>query len=82
MTREQFQLALRAFYKRKPFQPFQLELISGSRVGVSHPEALTIQHELLVHRNTQGTHSVFSYESVVRFVDGTQADQGMLGGEP
>lgn len=71
MTREQFQLALRAFYKRRPFLPFVLELASGSRVMVSHPESLLRQGELLLHRGLDGVHSVFSYESITRFVDST-----------
>jgi hypothetical protein len=71
MTREQFQLTLRSFYKRRPFQPFTLELVSGGRVEVNHPEALTQQHALLVHRSAKGLYSVFPSASVTRFIDGT-----------
>jgi hypothetical protein len=32
---------LGAFSRRKPWKPFTLELVSGSRVEVNHPESLT-----------------------------------------
>ena len=66
-------MALRAFSKRQPFQPFTVELVSSSRIEVNHPEVLH-RHgdtELLVYRSNSGTHSVFDCASVVRFIDGT-----------
>lgn len=71
MTRAQFLAVLRAFLKRKYFHPFTLELDSGSRIEVNHPEALRLEKELIVCRSTSGVQSVFEYESVVRFIDAT-----------
>jgi hypothetical protein len=73
MTRDKFQLVLRSFNKRRPFQPFTLELVSGGRIAVIHPEALTQQRDLLVFRSTKGTHHVFDYATVVQFIEGTPA---------
>lgn len=73
MTRKSFDKVLRSFHGRRPFQPFTLELISGSRLEINHPEAVRqrSQDDLLVYRSTSGIHSVFDCESVVRFIDGT-----------
>jgi hypothetical protein len=40
MTPEGFALALRAFTIRRPFRPFFIELHSGTRLLVRHPEAV------------------------------------------
>ena len=74
MTRQNFEKALRAFHRQRPFQPFALELINGSRIEIKHPEVLR-QHEeddLLVYRSTAGIHSIFECQSVVRFIEGTE----------
>jgi len=70
MTLERFQLVLRSFSRRKPFQPFTLELNSGGLIEVIHPEALALQHDLVVYRSTKGIHHVFEYESVAQFIEG------------
>jgi hypothetical protein len=48
-----------------------MELVSGSRLEVNHPEALQQQEDILMYKSTTGIQSVFGYESVVRFIDGT-----------
>jgi hypothetical protein len=73
MTRESFDKVLKTFYRRRPFQPFTLELINGGRIEVNHPEALRQRREdnLLVYRSTTGLHCVLDCESAVRFIDAT-----------
>jgi hypothetical protein len=71
MTRRNFRLILNAFLQRTPFRPFTLELASGSRMEVNHPEALTLYEQWIVCASTRGTRSVFEYASVVRFIDAT-----------
>jgi hypothetical protein len=71
MTPDNFQVVLRMFLKPKPFRPFTLELFNGSRLEVTHPEALTLYKELVVFNSTTGIHSVLEYAAVVRFIDGT-----------
>lgn len=41
MTNDSFQAGLKAFFLRKPFQHFLIGLVSGDRLLVRHPEALT-----------------------------------------
>src|SRR5579875_2147228 len=40
MQTDAFERSLRAFVRRAPFQPFTVELTSGTRFQVLHPEAL------------------------------------------
>ena len=43
MFPENFSNALRAFARRAPFKPFVVELVSGERIVVEHPEALAFR---------------------------------------
>jgi hypothetical protein len=45
MRQENFDLVLNRFLGQKPFRPFTLELISGGRVEVNHPEALQVHRQ-------------------------------------
>jgi len=49
MRREAFREAILEFRRRRPFRPFTVELIGGSRFIVSHPEALTIGNSMTTH---------------------------------
>jgi len=40
MTPFQFDVALSAFCRRRPFRKFVVEFTSGNKVGVRHPEAI------------------------------------------
>jgi hypothetical protein len=71
MTPDNFRVVLGAFSKMKPFAPFSLELVSGARMEVNHPEALTLYKELVVYVSTSMVRSVFEYASVVRFIGST-----------
>jgi hypothetical protein len=63
---------LRAFLALRPFQPFTLELISGGRLEVNHPEALEFYpDDLIMCKSTMGTRSVFEVASVIRFITAT-----------
>lgn len=65
MESESFDRALRAFARRTPFKPFVLELVSGSRFQVDHPEALVVvRGGLAVFVNADGELMVFDHEGV------------------
>lgn len=69
MTQENFRRLLQLFLAQKPFRPFTLELVSGGRIEVNHPEALEVHSNgLLVCFSTTRTRSMFEVGSVVRFV--------------
>src|SRR5690348_213850 len=40
MLPEHLRAVLRSYSRRRPFQPYHVELTSGSRILVEHPEAL------------------------------------------
>ena len=64
MEIEAFERSLRAFVRRTPFQPFTVELTSGTRFEVMHPEALAFNGGLAVHVGPDGTPSLFDHGSV------------------
>jgi hypothetical protein len=69
MTQDNFTRLLRLFLARQPFRPFTLELVSGSRVEVNHPEALEVHSNgLLACSSTTNTRSFFEVGSVIRFL--------------
>ena len=68
MQTDAFERSLRAFVRRVPFQPFTVELTSGTRFQVLHPEALAFNGGLAVYIGTDGTPSLFDHESVSQLV--------------
>jgi hypothetical protein len=69
-----FERSLRAFVRRMPFQPFTVELTSGSRFQVLHPEALAFNAGLAVYIGPDGTPSLFDHDSVAQLF-GTPSSQ-------
>lgn len=59
-----FDIALRSFVNRKPFKPFVVELVSGDRLRVDHPEALITRNGVAFHFATDGNPTLFDHESV------------------
>jgi hypothetical protein len=64
MEPESFERSLRAFSRRVPFQAFAVELVSGTRITVDHPEALVFRGGLAVYIDPHGTPTLFDHESV------------------
>jgi hypothetical protein len=61
-----FEKSLRAFARRVAFEPFVVELLSGSRIQVNHPEAVAFNGGVAVYVAADGTPSLFDHESVAR----------------
>jgi hypothetical protein len=55
---------LRAFVHRTPFRPFTVELVSGQRIEVGHPEALVYRNGVAVYFSPEGAISLFDHEGV------------------
>jgi hypothetical protein len=64
MTVDHFQTTIRAFQRRTPFQSYVVELVSGDRIQVDHPEALVIRAGVGVFVNATGAPAIFDYEGV------------------
>lgn len=77
MTVENFAKYLRAFQKRKPFQSFTVELVSGGRIVVDHPEALVFRGGTAIYVAPDGTPTIFDHEGVSRI--GGEVDKAAAG---
>ena len=68
MTAKNFDRALAALHRRRPFRRFTVELVSGSRFQVDHPEALVVRGGTAVFIAADGTPILFDHESVSQFI--------------
>jgi hypothetical protein len=68
MTSDNFDRSLRAFQRRRPFRSFTIELVSGDRFQVDHPEALIVRDGVAVFVAKGGIPMLFDHESVSQFI--------------
>lgn len=71
MLAENFERTLRALVRRTPFRPFSVELVSGTRLEVDHPEALVFRGGVAVFVSADGEPTLFDHESVSQLVGAT-----------
>jgi hypothetical protein len=69
MTADDLERALRALTRRRPFRPFLIELHSGDRISVAHPEAVDRHGELFLHRGPDRSQRIFAGPSVCQLID-------------
>lgn len=69
MKEQVFERTLKAFTQRKPFKPFLVELISGTRLTIDHPEALVHRGRAAMHVDQEGNFTLFENEGVSRLAD-------------
>jgi hypothetical protein len=62
---------MRAFVKRTPFQPFVVELVSGTRLQIIHPEALLFGNGHAVYLDPDGEWSMFDHDGVSQITSRT-----------
>lgn len=67
VTTEHFQTTIRAFQRRVPFQPYLVELVSGDRIRIDHPEALVIRGAVAVFVSADGAPAI-DHEGVSRVI--------------
>lgn len=75
MTADNFDRTLGAFQRRSPFRPFMVELVTGHRFQIEHPEALVIQSGVAVHVARDREITLLDHESVSRVYDESAAQQ-------
>ena len=63
------QKRLRAFVRRRPFKPFVVELASGDRIAVEHPEAVLVRGAAAVYLNPVGEYALFDSSTVSQLTD-------------
>jgi hypothetical protein len=64
MTIDNFDRSLRDFQRRSPFKAFTVELVSGHRFQVDHPEALVLRDGVAVFVAKGGVPVLFDHEGV------------------
>ncbi|MDB5291038.1 MAG: hypothetical protein JWL69_2279 [Phycisphaerales bacterium] len=69
MVPEHFERILRAFQHRVPFKSFTVELVSGARIRVDHPEAMALRAGVAVYIDPEGTPRFLDHESVSQVFD-------------
>jgi hypothetical protein len=69
MTEKTFESSLKAFSQRRPFKPFLVELASGSRFTVDHPEALAQRGPAAVYISRDGEYTLFDNTMVTQMAD-------------
>jgi hypothetical protein len=75
MTADNFDRTLRAFQRQLPFRSFTVELVSGHRFQIEHPEALVIQSGVGVHVARNREITLFDHEGVSRVFDESASQQ-------
>jgi hypothetical protein len=76
MTFKNFSRTLRAFCRRQPFRPFLVEMVSGTVILVTHPEAIVLRGTLFVFTSPDDKRRVFESASVCELYDQPGADEG------
>jgi hypothetical protein len=69
MQAQAFDRALRGFSRRVPFRRFTVELVSGSRFTIEHPEALVFRGGTAVYIAPDGNLTIVDHEGVSRLSD-------------
>ena len=68
MDKDNFERSLRSFVKRKPFLAFSVELVSGERILIEHPEALVTRGGVAFYIGSDGEINLFDHNGVNRFI--------------
>jgi hypothetical protein len=68
MDAKHFERTLRAFQRRAPYRAFTVELVSGNRFQVDHPEALVLRGGVAVFIAADGVPTLFDHESVCQLI--------------
>jgi hypothetical protein len=71
MRPKNFERTLRALVRRSPFRPFTVELVSGARNKVDHPESLVFRGGLALFISSQGVPTLFDHENVPQLIGRT-----------
>lgn len=73
MEAEAFERSLRAFARRTPFQPFVVELVSGTRLLIEHPEALVFRGRVAVFFHKDNEMTLFDNNGVSKLTSDIDA---------
>ncbi len=66
MLAEPFRSAIRLLRRRRPFEPYTVELLGRDRLVVTHPEALAVYGGMARYYEPDGVERYFDSTSVVQ----------------
>lgn len=69
MSEESFRKVLLAMIRRRPFKPFTVELNTGVRIEIDHPEATVIRDGVAIFIGPGFTPAYFDHDSVTQIID-------------
>lgn len=69
MTEANFLQSLHSFVRRRPFKPFAIELVSGDRFVIDHPEAVAHRGTVAVFIDPGGGYKLFDNTAVSQLSD-------------
>lgn len=69
MSTENFQKVLLAMMRRRPFKPFTVELNTGVRIEIDHPEATVIREGVAIFIGPGFVPVYFDHDSVTQIID-------------
>ena len=69
MTTENFQKVLHAMIRRRPFKPFEVELNTGSRFEIDHPEATVMREGVAIFIGAGFQPVYFDHDGVTQIID-------------
>ena len=76
MSPKNFENSLQAFQRQVPFRSFTVELVSGDRLRIDHPEALVIRAGVAVFIDAKGVPTLFDHDGVSQLIGNGQRKQG------
>ena len=69
MTLKAFRRSLQLFNRRAPFRSYFIELVSGDRIQVRHPEAVEPFGSVFLFRAPDRESRIFEADAVVQLID-------------
>jgi hypothetical protein len=69
MTFQELDRVLRAFNRRRPFRPYLIEFVSGNRVLIGHPEAVSRTGTFYTYLDPKHRVRVFTASGVCQLLD-------------
>jgi hypothetical protein len=69
MSMDNFRKVLLAMIRRRPFKSFTVELNTGARIEIDHPEATVIREGVAVFIGPGFVPGYFDHESVTQIID-------------
>jgi hypothetical protein len=69
MVAETFSEVLGVFQRRRPFRPYIVQLVSGERILVEHPEALAFRDGVGAFISPRGEITLLDHEGVESVMD-------------